>query len=62
MVCDAVRNGDLITESGIQDVVKWVKQRRKQWNKHVERMEDIQFSKLPLRDYIAKCVAMWETI
>ncbi|XP_045466553.1 uncharacterized protein LOC123675250 [Harmonia axyridis] len=37
---DRVRNEELRERSGIQDVGKFVRQRRKYWNKHIERMSD----------------------
>jgi len=37
---------DLRQRSEIQDIGRWVKQRRKYWNKHVNRMEDNRLVKI----------------
>jgi len=41
---DRIRSEDLRQRSEIQDI-RWVRQRRKYWNKHVNKMEDQQTCK-----------------
>jgi len=42
---DRIRSEDLRQRSEIQDIGRWVRQRRKYWNKHVNRMEDNRLQK-----------------
>jgi hypothetical protein len=37
---DKMRSDHLRHLSGIQDIIKWTKVRRREWDGHVERMED----------------------
>lgn len=39
-IYDRVRNEDIRMQCGIQDIGRWVRQRRRFWNKHIKRMED----------------------
>jgi hypothetical protein len=43
---DKIRSDQLIQLSGIQDIIKWTNVRRKEWDGHVERMEDNSLSKI----------------
>ena len=38
---DNIRSDQLRQLSGIQDIIKWTNVRRKEWDAHVERMEDV---------------------
>jgi hypothetical protein len=43
---DEIRSDQLRLLSGIQDTVKWVNVRRKEWDGHVERLEDNRLAKI----------------
>jgi hypothetical protein len=43
---DKIRSGHLRHLSGIQDIIKWIKVRRREWDAHVERMEDNRLAKI----------------
>jgi len=43
---DRIRSEDLRQLSEIQDIGRWVRRRRKYWNKHVNRMEDNRLVKV----------------
>ena len=43
---DKIRSDQLRQLSGIQDVIKWTNVRRKEWDAHVERMEDNRLAKI----------------
>jgi len=43
---DRIRSEDLRQQSEIQDIGRWVRQRRKYWNEHVNRMEDNRLVKI----------------
>lgn len=42
---DRARNEDIREWSKIQDIGRWVRQRRRHWNKHVRRMDDNRLAK-----------------
>ncbi|XP_056635444.1 uncharacterized protein LOC130444373 [Diorhabda sublineata] len=37
---DTVRNTDVKEQCGIQDIVRWGRQRKRQWYNHVRRMDE----------------------
>ncbi|XP_050516829.1 uncharacterized protein LOC126891647 [Diabrotica virgifera virgifera] len=39
-LCDRIRSENIRQNCEIQDIGKWVRQRRKYWNKRIKRMED----------------------
>jgi hypothetical protein len=43
---DKIRSDQLRQLSGIQDIIKWTNVRRKEWDSHVERMEDNRLAKI----------------
>ena len=43
---DKIRSHQLRQLSGIQDIVKWTNDRRKEWDAHAERMEDNRLAKI----------------
>ena len=43
---DKFRSDQLRQLSGIQDIIKWTNVRRKEWDAHVERMEDNRLAKI----------------
>jgi hypothetical protein len=43
---DKIRSDQLRQLSGIQDIIKWANVRRKEWDAHVERMEDDCLAKI----------------
>ena len=43
---DKIRSDQLRQLSGIQDIIKWTNDRRKEWDAHVERMEDNRLAKI----------------
>ena len=43
---DKIRSDQLRQLSGIQDIIKWTNVRRKEWDAHVERMEDNRLAKM----------------
>ena len=43
---DKIRSDQLRQLSGIQDVIKWTNVRRKEWDAHVERVEDNRLAKI----------------
>jgi hypothetical protein len=43
---DKIRSDHPRHLSGIQDIIKWTKVRRKEWDAHVERMEDNRLAKI----------------
>jgi hypothetical protein len=43
---DKIRSDQLQQMSGIQDTVKWVNVGRRQWDAHVNRMEDNRLAKI----------------
>ena len=43
---DKIRSDQLRQLSGIQDIIKWVNVQRKEWDAHVERMEDNRLTKI----------------
>ena len=43
---DKIRSDQLRQLSGIQDIIKWTNVRRKEWDAHVERMEDNRLAKI----------------
>jgi hypothetical protein len=45
-VRDKLRSDQLRQLSGIQDIMKWADVRRKEWDGHVERMEDNRLAKI----------------
>ncbi|XP_048524753.1 uncharacterized protein LOC125505293 [Dendroctonus ponderosae] len=42
---DRVRSEDIRMQCGMQNIGRWVRRRRRFWNKHVERMEDNRLAK-----------------
>ncbi|XP_050519023.1 uncharacterized protein LOC126893120 [Diabrotica virgifera virgifera] len=42
---DRIRSEDIGQSCGIQDIGRWVRQRRRYWNKHIKRMEDSRLVK-----------------
>jgi stage III sporulation protein SpoIIIAA len=42
---DQIRSDQLRHLSGIQDIIKWANLRRREWDAHVERMEDNSLAK-----------------
>lgn len=42
---DRIRNEDIRQQCEIQDIGRWVRQRRRFWNKHIKRMEDSRLVK-----------------
>jgi hypothetical protein len=54
---DKIRSDELRQLSGIQDIIKWANVRRKEWDAHVERMEDNRLAKIA-RDIVHReCAA-----
>jgi hypothetical protein len=56
---DKIRSDQLQQLSGIQDIVKWVNVRRREWDSHVNRMEDNRLTKIardnrPQREYVVE--------
>jgi hypothetical protein len=43
---DKIRSDQLRQLSEIQDIIKWANVRRKEWDGHVERMEDSRLAKI----------------
>jgi hypothetical protein len=43
---DKIRSVQLRQLSGIQDIIKWTNVRRKEWDGHVERMDDNRLAKI----------------
>jgi len=43
---DKIRSDQLRHLSGIQDIIKWTNDRRREWDVHVERMEDNRLAKI----------------
>jgi hypothetical protein len=43
---DKIRSDQLRQLSGIQDIIKWANVRRREWDGHVERMEDSRLAKI----------------
>jgi hypothetical protein len=43
---DKIRSYHLRHLSGIQDIIKWTKVRRREWDAHVDRMEDNRLAKI----------------
>lgn len=43
---DRVRNAELRQQTTIDDVVRWVRARRRQWNDHVSRMTDGRLARI----------------
>ena len=43
---DKIRSDQLRQLSGNQDIIKWVNVRRKEWDVHVEKMEDNRLAKI----------------
>ena len=43
---DKIRSDHLRHISGIQDIVKWTEDRRREWDAHVGRMEDNRLAKI----------------
>jgi hypothetical protein len=43
---DKIRSDQLRQLSGIQDIIKWANVGRKDWDGHVERMEDNRLAKI----------------
>jgi hypothetical protein len=43
---DKIHSDKLRQLSGIQDIIKWANVRRKEWDGHVERMEDSRLAKI----------------
>jgi stage III sporulation protein SpoIIIAA len=43
---DKIRSDQLQQLSGIQDIVKWTNVRRREWDAHVNRMEDNRLAKI----------------
>jgi hypothetical protein len=43
---DRIRRDQLRQLSGIKDIIKWANVRRKEWDGHVERMEDNRLVKI----------------
>jgi hypothetical protein len=43
---DKIRSDQLRQLSGIQNIIKWADVRRKEWDGHVERMEDNRLAKI----------------
>jgi len=43
---DRIRSKDLTQQNEIQEIGRWVRQRRKYWNKYVNRMEDNRLVKI----------------
>lgn len=42
---DRVRNEDTLRETGVQDVVRWIRARRREWRDHVDRMDTDRIAK-----------------
>ena len=47
---DKIRNEDLRATCGIQDIVSWVRVRRREWAAHVERMDEDRLPKIVTRN------------
>jgi hypothetical protein len=43
---DKIRIDELRQLSGIQDIIKWTNVQRKEWDAHVERMDDYRLAKI----------------
>ena len=43
---DKIRSDQLRQLSGIQDIIQWTNVRRREWDAHVERMEDNRLAKI----------------
>lgn len=43
---DRLRNRDLKEECGIGDIAKFVRERRRKWNEHVQRADDERLIKI----------------
>ena len=46
MLRDKIRRDHLRHLSGIQDIIKWTEDRRREWDAHVGRMEDNHLAKI----------------
>ena len=46
---DMKRNDEIRQICDVQDVIKWSRKRRKEWNRHVLRMGDQRLAKMALR-------------
>ena len=47
---DKIRNEDLRATCGIQDIVSWVRVRRREWAAHVKRMDEDRLPKIVTRN------------
>ncbi|XP_057653819.1 uncharacterized protein LOC130892419 [Diorhabda carinulata] len=47
---DRVRNTDVKEQCGIQDIVRWGRQRKRQWYNHVRRMDENRFPRIVLEN------------
>ncbi|XP_056635477.1 uncharacterized protein LOC130444396 [Diorhabda sublineata] len=47
---DRVRNPDVKEQYGIQDIVRWGRQRKRQWYNHVRRMEENRLARIVLEN------------
>ncbi|XP_060530090.1 uncharacterized protein LOC132704215 [Cylas formicarius] len=47
---DRVRNTDVREQYGIQDIVRWRRQRKRQWYNHVRRMDDNRLPRIVLEN------------
>ncbi|XP_060534516.1 uncharacterized protein LOC132706935 [Cylas formicarius] len=47
---DRVRNTDVREQCGIQDIVRWGRQRKRQWCNHVKRMDENRLSRIVLKN------------
>lgn len=47
---DRVRNTDVREQCGIQDIVRWGRQRKRQWYNHVRRMDENRLPRLVLEN------------
>ena len=45
---DRIRNTDIRQQCGIQDVIRWGRQRKRQWYAHVKRMEESRLPRIAL--------------
>ena len=50
---DHKRNTEILEQCEVNDVVKWSKQRRHDWNTHVDRMDNTRLAKI-CRDNIPR--------
>ena len=47
---DRIRNTNIRQQCGIQDVVRWGRQRKRQWFAHVKRMEENRLPRVGLEE------------